>query len=275
MEQWHSSITITAATRTNSYAAAATADATRVPSAAPSQQSIDPQQHVSSEQEGEGGDDFPPLSGQSNHANGDIFATTASLRSLEGPAQHQNSQAGRTVLPFRDGQAGVPLTGAPSQTALPQSSTSATQTAAPRPPASVTKRYIDMTENEKYGLEGLAAAYEARKALENGQMPDETLPPIMRSGLFFGQDLNSLGMDLDTPDPIWPTFTAFPASTSQAQGAGAATGIFDFHDRAIVPEFTLPPAYTVNNVPLLASRLGSLSDGKSKAWKTMPSTNAL
>lgn len=111
-----------------------------------------------------------------------------------------------------------------------------------------------MTESEKWGLEGLSAAYEARRNLESGAPVDETLPPIMRSGIFFGQDLSALGMDLDSLDPIYPTFTPFPAPSNSASA-------FDFHDRHTVPDFTLPAAYTVTNVPPLASRTAALSDG--------------
>lgn len=217
------------------------AQSTRVPSTAPSQQSLD--QTQSSPEPKESGDEFPPLGGQ---INGDVFS--AAHRSPEEPAS-------RSVLPYREQYTqSTQLSNGQGSGAIPA------QGLTSRP--SGMKRYVDMTEAEKFGLEGLAAAFEARKAIDSGQPVDETLPSIMRSGLFFGQDLNALGMDLDSPDPIWPTFTAFPASTSQAQGAGVPNGIFDFHDRAIVPEFTLPQAYTVTNVPPLASRLGSLSDGK-------------
>lgn len=128
---------------------------------------------------------------------------------------------------------------------------------APQQPAAPTngvKRYADMTEAEKFGLEGLSAAYEARKNLEAGLPVDETLPPIMRNPIFFGQDLSALGMDLDSNEPLYPTFTPFPAANS----SGSA---FDFHDRHTIPDFHLPPAYTVNNVPPLAGRVAALSDG--------------
>lgn len=115
-----------------------------------------------------------------------------------------------------------------------------------------------MTEEEKWGLEALSAAYEARKNLENGQPVDETLPPIMRSAIFFGQDLSALGMDLDSVDPIYPTFTPFPAANSTGS-------TFDFHDRHTIPDFQLPGAYTVNNVPPLAGRVAALSDGESSS----------
>ena len=115
------------------------------------------------------------------------------------------------------------------------------------------KRYADMTDNEKWGLEGLQAAFEARKAFENGQAVDETLPPVMRSAVFFGQDLSNIGLDMESEQPLYPTFTPFP-STNPSGGA------FDFQDRHVVPDFELPSAYTVTNVPALINRLGAVSD---------------
>ena len=120
-----------------------------------------------------------------------------------------------------------------------------------------------MTEQEQWGLEALSAAYEARKNLESGQPVDETLPPIMRSAIFFGQDLSALGMDLDSIDPIYPTFTPFPAMNSSGS-------TFDFHDRHTIPDFQLPGAYTVNNVPPLAGRVAALSDGGSLRSTSYP-----
>lgn len=246
----------------------------RVPSAAPSQHSGEQSTQSPAEQGGGGGDEFPPLGGHGGqHLNGDAFASANGLRSPENAQPQSNGQLLQSSLPYRDSHPRSALQ--PQQQPpggnhqLPASQTpSSSQTpiptlAAQRAPSVSVKRYADMTEKERFGLEGLAAAYEARKAIESGQSVDETLPAIMRSGTFFGQDLNALGMDLDSPEPIWPTFTAFPASISQAQGAGPGAGGFDFHERAIVPEFTLPHAYTVTNVPPLSGRLGSLSDGMS------------
>lgn len=111
-----------------------------------------------------------------------------------------------------------------------------------------------MDENQKWGLDGLLAAFEARKQAEQGGEVDQTLPPGMRSSIFMGMDLNSLGMDLDSPDPLYPTFTPFPAATGQGPS-------YDFHDRHVIPDFSLPSAYQVNNVPPEASRMGAFSDG--------------
>lgn len=120
------------------------------------------------------------------------------------------------------------------------------------------KRYADMTDSEKYGLTALSAAFEARRTLESGGQPDQTLPPAMRNAVFLGQDLNSLGLDLDSPDPLYTTFTPFP---SAAAANGGSSGQFDFHDRHMVPDFTLPNAYTVTNVPPLSGRMSAFSDG--------------
>ena len=99
-----------------------------------------------------------------------------------------------------------------------------------------------MTEKEKWGLEGLMATFEARRQIESGGQVDETLPLAWRNAAVMGHDLNSLGMDLDSPDVLYPTFTPFPSVNS-------SQSTFDFHDRHIVPDYTLPSAYTVNNVP--------------------------
>lgn len=120
------------------------------------------------------------------------------------------------------------------------------------------KKYGDMTENEQWGMMGLMAAFESRRQVESGGQADETLPPALRNGVFLGQDLSTLGMDLDSPDPIGPTFTPFPNLT----GSGSQ---FDFHDRHMVPDFTLPSAYTVTNVPPLNSRMSAFSDGASQS----------
>ena len=112
-----------------------------------------------------------------------------------------------------------------------------------------------MTENEKWGLPGLMAAFEARRAAENGGQVDETLPKMMRSSVIMGHDLSTLGMDLDSSEPLHPTFTPFPAT-------GSSGSEFNFHERHMVPDFTLPSAYTVTNVPPLAQRMSAFADGK-------------
>ena len=113
-----------------------------------------------------------------------------------------------------------------------------------------------MTENEKWGLPGLMAALEARRQAEGGGQVDDSLPATLRSSVIMGHDLNSLGMDLDSPEPLYPTFSPF-----QAVGSSGSTS-FDFHERHIVPDFTVPNAYTVTNVPPLSGRMSAFADGK-------------
>lgn len=112
-----------------------------------------------------------------------------------------------------------------------------------------------MTDAEKWGLPGLMAAFESRKSVESGGQPDETLPPALKSTFVMGHDLSSLGLELDSSDPIYPTFTPF-------QAVGSSGSAFDFHDRHMVPDFTLPSAYTVTNVPPLITRMSAFSDGE-------------
>ncbi|KAK3636539.1 transcriptional regulator [Elasticomyces elasticus] len=121
-------------------------------------------------------------------------------------------------------------------------------------PSANVKSYGSMTEAEQYGLPGLLAALEARRAIENGQPVDPTLPPAMRNGVILGQDLSTLGMDLDSPDMIYTTFTPFPNMRDSTPGA------YDYVERNVVPEFTLPQAYRVGNVPGVEARMGAFSD---------------
>jgi len=219
-------------------------------------------QQGSSDQSNGGGDEFPPLGVRTNgeaFEQGNVLGGVT-LRSPDGSQTQGSGQ--QTQLPFREtsnastqaqqAPIGHPLTQTTSQQQQPQSILAAP--VQPAAPSGGVKRYADMTEQEQWGLEALSAAYEARKNLESGQPVDETLPPIMRSAIFFGQDLSALGMDLDSLDPIYPTFTPFPAANSTGS-------TFDFHDRHTIPDFQLPGAYTVNNVPPLAGRVAALSDG--------------
>ena len=88
-----------------------------------------------------------------------------------------------------------------------------------------------MTESEKWGLPGLLAQLPGRG--ENA------------SSFVMGHDLNSLGIDFDSPDPIFPTFT---------------TPFADATSRPAIPEFQLPAAYSVNNVPALHTRMSNFAD---------------
>ncbi|KAF2763003.1 hypothetical protein EJ05DRAFT_22975 [Pseudovirgaria hyperparasitica] len=93
------------------------------------------------------------------------------------------------------------------------------------------KRLTDMTESERFGLPGLLAMIS-----EHG--PDH-------SALAAGQDLTALGLELNRPDnsPLYPTFGS----------------PFSDVTRPVIPDFSLPPAYTVNNVPPLSQKMSSFS----------------
>ena len=67
------------------------------------------------------------------------------------------------------------------------------------------------------------------------------------SSLAIGQDLTVLGLDLNRPDnsPLYPSF----GSPFAEPGS-----------RPVVPDFALPAAYTVTNVPPLHTKMSSFSD---------------
>ncbi|KAF1834073.1 hypothetical protein BDW02DRAFT_499246 [Decorospora gaudefroyi] len=97
----------------------------------------------------------------------------------------------------------------------------------------VHKRLSEMTDSERYSLPGLLSMI----PLES---PDY-------SHLAMGQDLTVLGLDLSRPDnsPLHPTFgSPFVAPNEKP---------------VIPPNFTLPAAYTVTNVPSLHSKMTSFS----------------
>ncbi|KAK0352740.1 transcriptional regulator [Friedmanniomyces endolithicus] len=232
----------------------------RAPSTAPSQHSIDPfdGQRASQTSVERTEDAFPPLGGQ---LNGDALQSNGLGSSIASPDSGQAQSNGQqTQLPIRNPsntyqqQAQQAPIGSGQPASQPQQPLQSATQNGQAPPANV-KRYADMTEDERYGLTGLLAAFEARRALEVGQPVDDTLPPVMRNGVMLGQDLSTLGMDLDSPDPIYPTFTPFPLPPERSSGSN-----FDFFERNVVPDFTLPSAYTVTNVPPLERRMGAFSD---------------
>lgn len=126
-----------------------------------------------------------------------------------------------------------------------------------QPTASV-KRWGDMTEQERYGMPGFVARMECARALAAGQPVDPTLPPQERTAavLLMGQDINSLGLNLESTEPIYKTFHPFPDMTPG--------GAFDSSRRNPVPDFSVPQAYYVSNVPEAATRMPAFSDGKSR-----------
>ncbi|CAI6337558.1 unnamed protein product [Periconia digitata] len=95
------------------------------------------------------------------------------------------------------------------------------------------KKLSEMTETERYGLPGLLSMI----PLES---PDH-------SSLAVGQDLTVLGLDLSRPDnsPLHPTFGS-PFVDTNAKPV-------------IPPDFKLPAAYTVTNVPPLHTKVQSFS----------------
>ncbi|GAB7362984.1 hypothetical protein MBLNU230_g3279t1 [Neophaeotheca triangularis] len=222
----------------------------RASSVAPSQHSLDNSESIRSQQPS--GNDWPASSVQSN---GDNYRHGAGITFQ----QNQQAPIGQGQQPnpqvHQNGFGAAPMTESPISASNPpqqkpsQGVPNGQQQSRDKP----IKRYADMDEEEKYGLAGLTAAFEARKQAESGGQVDETLPATMRSALFMGQDLQSLGMDLDSAEPMHTTFTPFP---SAASGASA----YDFHDRHMIPDFTLPAAYTVTNVPPIQQRIGVFSD---------------
>jgi CCR4-NOT transcription complex subunit 2 len=90
--------------------------------------------------------------------------------------------------------------------------------------------YEEMSEADKWGLPGLLAKIRSNDA---------------SSAFTMGVDINSLGLDLDSPEPLFATFS---------------TPFADNRSRPVIPEFTLPGGYTVTNVPALATRMSAFSD---------------
>lgn len=88
-----------------------------------------------------------------------------------------------------------------------------------------------MSEVDRFGLPGFMSQ------LRGGSQD--------QAGLMLGMDLNSLGIDLHRPEPLWPEW---PGPFSQARS------------HPIVPDFRLPAAYSVLNVPPLHTKIASFSD---------------
>ncbi|MCJ1252549.1 hypothetical protein MMC24_000355 [Lignoscripta atroalba] len=88
-----------------------------------------------------------------------------------------------------------------------------------------------MSELDRYGLAGLL------DTIRNDD-PDVT-------SLAIGHDLTQLGLDLNSSEPLWPTF-----------GGPFA----QFPTRPMQPDFTLPQCYTVHNVHKLEEKVPSFSD---------------
>lgn len=236
----------------------------RTPSAAPSHaNSADHYDGARSQQpsgeHGGGVNEFPPLGGQ---LNGDGMRTSNGFGStLDSPEEtHPQPNGQHSQLPIRDASNSftqpqqAPIG---SQTQTPQSQPAPSQSPQTSQPAAPVKKWADMTEQEHFGLAGLSAIFEARRQFDIGGVVDETLPPQMSNSiLFMGQDLNALGMDLDSQEPLHPTFHVFPDMTGP-------NAMFDGRARLPVPAFNVPDAYTVTNVPPMHTRINAFSDGMS------------
>jgi CCR4-NOT transcription complex subunit 2 len=225
----------------------------RAPSTAPSLPgSVDGQVESRSISQQRPQDDFPALAGRQQTLNGDHGNGT-----LASPAPSNAQQ--QTTLPMREASNSAfqqPPQQAPIGAGQPLSNGG--QAAATGASATGIKKYADMTDREKYGLTALTAAIESRNQRESGhpENVDQTLPPAYRSNIFLGHQLDNLDLDLNSPDPILPTFHVW--------GMNGNTGSpFDYRDRMTIPDFTLPPAYQVGNVPSIEGRKAALSDGMS------------
>lgn len=235
----------------------------RASSTAPSQVSVDQYDTQRSQQHdraGTGRSDFTPQNdhlssnGESSRQNG---LGSSALGSPSDPMPLTNGQ--QSQLPVR--QASASSQQAPIGSGQP---TSQTQPGPPQhtfngpspQPALNAKSWADLTDDERYGMTGLMAQLEARRAMESNQPIDDTLPPWARnSAMLIGQEAHDLGLELNSPDPIYSTFSVFPTRTP-------SDSAYDFRDHYTVPSFHVPPAYTVNNVPEMASRMPAFSDGK-------------
>ncbi|KAL5119164.1 transcriptional regulator [Pleosporales sp. CAS-2024a] len=121
----------------------------------------------------------------------------------------------------------------PQQSQFDQTFGADNSNSAPNTQIPLHKKLADMSGTERYGLPGLLSMI----PLES---PDY-------SSLAMGQDLTVLGLDLSRPDnsPLHPTFgSPFEEATAKP---------------VIPPDFTLPAAYTVTNVPPLHSKMNSFT----------------
>ena len=157
--------------------------------------------------------------------------TRQQTRNVSGSSQQQ--------FPIRDGgfsasqQAPIGQSSAPQQTQQQGSNFGSQMIESPiaGQPQLQRRRLSEMTESERWGLPGLLAQLPGR-----GENP---------SSLVMGQDINTLGVDLESPEPLFPTFT---------------TPFADMQSRPAIPDYNLPPAYSVNNVPPLHTRIGNFAD---------------
>lgn len=241
----------------------------RAPSTAPSHHSLEQldaqrSQQPSTDRNSAGGDEFPPLNEQINGSTG--RQTNGFASSLESPGDtHPPLNGQQTHLPIRDVSASMTSSQQPpigttppgipthSQNLPTETSNGSTNRANPD-----LKKYSDMTDSEKWGLAGLSKTFQYLNAIETGAPIDDTFPVHLRNGVHMamGQDLTNLGMDLESTEPIGPSFAVFPSRNHSGS-------LYDYRDRHPVPDFVTPPGYIVNNVPPEHARVSAFSDGKS------------
>ncbi|KAG8627703.1 hypothetical protein KVT40_003576 [Elsinoe batatas] len=230
---------------------------------APSRSESNPNQQLS------GGDDFPPLGGGLNgevrHDRGGVIAGgglgggafgsqvngqvdgesfgAGAVDGLRSPMESHRTPSGPLLgqqqLPFRDGPfsasrqapVGQPNAAQQSQQGVDFGSQMVESPSAAQSSAQSRRRLSELNDNEKWSLPGLVA-----------MLPGRTSGS---PGIIMGQDLNSLGIDFESAEPLFPTFT---------------TPFADASSRPAIPDFSLPTAYSVHNVPPLSSRIANFSD---------------
>ncbi|KAF4555512.1 General negative regulator of transcription subunit 2-like protein [Elsinoe fawcettii] len=220
-------------------------------------------------QQSGGADDFPPLGGGLNgdvrpdrtggipgaglvasafggqvngQVDGESFgaAATDGLRSpIESRRTPSNPLLGQQQLPFREGAfpnsrqapVGQPNAAQQSQQGMDFASQMVESPSSIQQPAQARRRLSQLNDSEKWGLPGLLA-----------MLPGHASGS---PGIIMGQDLNSLGIDFESTEPLFPTFS---------------TPFADASSRPAIPDFSLPAAYSVHNVPPLSSRIANFSD---------------
>ncbi|EME43931.1 hypothetical protein DOTSEDRAFT_71664 [Dothistroma septosporum NZE10] len=234
----------------------------RAPSTAPSHQSIeqfDGQRSQPQSTDRGSGDDYGMPSNLNGNGNGmtQTNGLASSVGSPEDIHPQPNGQQSQQ-LPSRDASySSMPQApiGSNIPSASPASLPSQSDNAQPSQASSNVKKWGDMTQQERLGLPGWIAVMEAARAMAAGQPVDPTLPAVQRNTamLTVGQDINSLGMNLESTEPLHKNFHVFPDMTS---GGGS----YDSSRRNPVPDHAVPPAYYVSNVPDSATRMAAFSD---------------
>lgn len=147
-------------------------------------------------------------------------------------AGRERDQAGhnfQNLLPnFQDSQ---PTAQQPSQSQQQMRLQQSYRSAPPDSPAATPEQGSHLSELDRFGLAGLLAT------VRSGN------PDI--ASLAIGQDLNQLGLNLNSIEPLYPTFA----------GPFAESG-----SRPLQPDFKLPECYTVDNVHRVREKIPGFSD---------------